>query len=407
MKSIFTASALLFIQATIDLSAAPTEIVTFDSIPTRVRSQNPELSAARFRIDEATGRAEQAGRLANPTLDTGISRHTRQNEGSAEIGLTQQFPLTHRLKLEKEIGATEIQAAEAEVKNVERLLIAEARGEFVKIVAIRERKILLTQQQQLAAELAAFISEKSKQGEVSALDAAQASIASLQLTAQERLLDTEETTALGKLRPLLGIEPQTGVTLSGNPSSLDLPKNPDIQRADLTAAQLQLRASESGIALEQAKRREDISASVFAAGERSEDAPGGIGNETLIGFKLSIPLPFWNNNQGRIDTAVAARNRKEQEIKALTDQIRHESATAVTEMQQWTTLVTELEEKLIPLAREQTGLLEKAYKEGQGDLQHVLNSRQQTLELLASKIDATREFHLANIRLLAALGTGI
>lgn len=398
------AIALLCLFAAHPLTASPSEILSFESISSRIRNHNPELAAARFRIDEAVGLAKQSGRLSNPSLESGISSSTHANEGNIEIGITQKFPLTNRLRIEKEISATEIQAAEAEVKNIERILISDAHQEFVKILAIRERKLLLKQQQELAVELAEFISEKSKQGEISPLDAAQAKLASLQLTTQERLLNTEETAALGKLRPLLGIAPETAVTLSGNPSSMAASKNTSIERPDLAAAKLHLRATESSIALEQANRREDIAASFFAAGERSEDAPNGFDNETIIGFKLSIPLPLWNNNQGKIDTATARRNRKEQEVKALANQITHESNTALTEIRQWAALITELEDKLLPLAKEQTDLLEKSYKQGQGNLQLVLNSRQQTLELLASKIDATREFHLANIRHQASRG---
>lgn len=137
---------------------------------------------------------------------------------------------------------------------------------------------------------------------------------------------------------------------------------------------------------------------MFAAGERSEDAPNGLENESIIGFKASIPLPFWNNNQGKIDAANARRNRRDQEVKALANHIDHETQTALTEMRQWAALISELNDKLLPLAKEQTDLLEKAYREGQADLQTVLTSREQTLELLATQIDATREFHLANIR---------
>ncbi len=403
----FNLTALIYLITAHALIAAPSEILSFESISSRVRNQNPELAAARFGIDEAVGLAKQSGRLSNPTLDTGLSHNTRSAEGNVEIGLTQKFPLTNRLKIEKEISATEIQAAEAEVKNAERLLIAEARMEFVKILAIRERKNLLKQQQELATQLTEFISEKTKQGESSPLDAAQVKLAALKLTSQERQLSTEETAALGKLRQLLGIAPQTAVTLSGNPSGISVPKDSSIQRPDLTAAKLQLRAAETGITLEQANRKEDISLSVFAAGERSEDAPNGLENDSIIGFKVSIPLPFWNNNQGNIDAANARRNRKDQEVKALANHINHETQTALTEMRQWAALISELNEKLLPLAKEQTDLLEKAYREGQTELKAVLTSREQTLELLATQIDATREFHLANIRHQASRGGGL
>ena len=404
MKYTLIAFPLLYLSATHTLIAAPQEILSYESIPSRVHHDNPELVAARFRIDEALGLAKQSGLLSNPTLDTGLSHNSRTAEGSIEIGITQKFPLTNRLKIEKEISSTGIQAAEAEVKNVERLIIAEARQEFVKVLAIQERKSLLKQQQNLATELANFITEKSKQGEISPLDAAQAKLASLKMISQERQLSTEETAALGKLRPLLGLTPETKVTLSGNPSGKTQPNNTSIQRPDLTSAKLQLRAAETGILLEEANRREDVGLSLFAAGERTEDAPNGLENETILGFKLSIPLPFWNNNQGKIDVANARRNLKNQEVKALANQIEHEAHTALNEMRQWSALINELNEKLLPLAKEQTDLLEKAYREGQADLQAILNSRDQTLELLATQIDATREFHLANIRYQAASG---
>ena len=404
MKYTLTASALLYLIATHPLIAAPQEILSYESISLRVHHDNPELAVARFRIDEAVSIAKQSGRLSNPTLDTGMSHNSRTSEGSIEIGITQKLPLTNRLKIEKEISSTQIQAAEAEVKNIERLIIAEARQEFVKVLAIQERKSLLKQQQDLATELANFVTEKSKQGEISPLDAEQAKIASLKIINQERQLNTEETAALGKLRPLLGLRPETEVILSGNPAGISLKNNISIQRSDLTSAKLQLRAAETVILLEEANRREDIELSLFAAGERNEDAPNGLENETIVGFKLSIPLPFWNNNQGNIDAANARRNRKNQEVKALANQIEHEAHTALTEMRQWAALITELNDKLLPLAKEQTDLLEKAYREGQVDLQAVLNSRDQTLELLANQIDATREFRLANIRHQTASG---
>jgi len=389
------------------LLAEPSEILSFESISSRVLSHNPELAAARFRIDEAVGIAKQSGRPSNPTLDTGLSHNTRSSEAIAEIGITQKFPLTNRLNIEKEISATEIQAAEAEVHNVERLLIAEARQEFVRILAIRQRRNLLKQQQELSTQLTEFISNKSEQGEISPLDAAQAKLSSLKLTSQQYQLGTEETAALGRLRPLLGIAPQTAVILSGNPSGMSAPNTHSIHRPDLTAAQLQLRAAETGIALEHANRREDVELSLFVAGERSEDAPNGMENESMVGFKLSIPLPFWNNNQGNIDAATARRNRKDQEVRALANHIHHETQTAMTEMRQWASLISELHDKLLPLAKQQTELLEKAYREGQTDLQTVLTSREQTLELLATQIDATREFHLANIRLQTSRGGGL
>ena len=387
---------LLF--APVCLTAQPVEILTYESISSRVRHGNPILAAARYRIAEALGRMTQSGRLSNPTLETALDHSVQSAEGRIEIGISQKFPLTNRLELEKEIGLKEVEAAEQEVRNVERLLVAEARTEFVKVLSIRERRELLGKQKALAGELATFISEASERGEISSLDAAQARLAALRITTEERRFDTEETTTLGQLRPLVGLAPGTPIQLSGNLPPLAIPSATSIDRPDLAALKKETAAANTTIALQQALRKDDIEASVFAAGERTEDAPEGLENEGIIGLKLKIALPFWNDNQGNIDAATARRDRKLKETEALTTGIRHETNTALTEMRQWSAIITELDATLLPLAKEQTDLLEQAYRQGQGDLQSVLSSREQTLELQASRLDATREFRLARIR---------
>ncbi|MFD2256522.1 TolC family protein [Luteolibacter algae] len=400
--SIFT--TLICLSASGLLQAEPVEILSFESIPGRIRHSNPTLSAARFRINEALGKLKQSGRLSNPSLETGLDHNVRSAEGRVEIGISQKFPLTNRLALEKEISLAEVDAAEAEVRNVERLLIAQAREEFIKALSIRERMKLLEKQRSLASELASFISDASERGEISTLDAAQARLAALRLTTEERRLEAEEIAVLGILRPLVGIDATAKIKLSGSPPPIALPANAVQKRPDLAAARHGLIAAGNEIALEQAKRRDDLEATIFAAGERTEDAPDGLENEGIIGFKLSIPLPFWNDNQGNIDAATARRDRKAQELNALLRDIHHEAQSQLAMMKQWQTLIDELDDQLLPMAEEQTSLLEEAYRQGQGDLQSVLASREQILELLASRLDATREFQLARIRYQTALG---
>ncbi len=398
----FALVACLYIS---DLSfAEPVEILSYESIPSRIRHGNPTLAAARFRINEAIGRMNQSGRLSNPSVEAGIDHNIQSAEGKIEVGFSQKFPVTNRLALEKEITLAGVEAAEQEVRDVERLLIAEARQEFVRVLSIRERMDLLIKQKDLSNELADFISGAAERGEISSLDAARARLTVLTLTTEERRLQADESAALGRLRPLVGIAPEDGVKLSGNAPPITIPSSNSIERPDLNAARINLNAAGTGIALEQARRRDDVEASIFAAGERTEDAPDGLENEGIIGFKLSIPLPFWNDNQGNIDAATAIRNRKEKEVAALQRDIMHESATALAEMRQWGALISELNDKLLPLAKEQTDLLEKSYLEGQGDLQSVLTSREQTLDLRASRLDAMREFQLARIRYQAAVG---
>lgn len=388
------------------LHAESSVVVTLSSVGDRIRSQNPDLSAARLRIQEAMGRAAQSGRLPNPEIETSFEHNTAFREGRFEVGFSQRFPVTGRLRQEKEISATEIQAAEAEVREVERAIAASAREGVVKILAVRERRSLLKQQVELANQFSKFLADIAAKGEGSAIDAGQAKLEANGLALELRRIDAEETSLSGALKPLLGMKPGDSLVVSGSLPAAGLPaaSSDPSRRPDYQIARLEEKSAEQGIALERMKRREDIEGGFFAAAERTEDAPTGYENEGVVGVRFKFPLPFWNKNEGAIREAEAKTLRKKKETDALAANIRLEAEAARAEMVQWADMLREIEEKLLPLAEEQAALAETTYRNGQGEIQSVLRSREKRLELSASRLDALREFHLARVRHEAALG---
>jgi cobalt-zinc-cadmium efflux system outer membrane protein len=388
------------------LIAEPSVVVTLGSIGDRIRAQNPDLAAARLRIQEALGRMNQSGRLSNPDLDTSFEHNSRFREGKLEIGFSQRFPVTGRLQLEKDVSLTELKASEAEVREVERLIIAKAREAVVKVLATRQRRELLREQVGVSKEFANFLSEIAAKGEGSALDSGQAKLEATSLSMEIRQLDASETALVGELKPLLGMRPGESLSVSG---SLPIPSLPSVavdpaRRPDFQAAKLNAQAAAQGVALEQARRYDDVEGGLFAAAERTEDAPEGYENEAIIGLRFKIALPFWNKNEGAIQEAEARKERTEKEAIALGRGIRLEAEAARAEMAEWTRMVSEIDSTLLPLADEQSKLAEDAYRNGQGEIQSVLRSREKRLQLSAAKLDALREFHLARVRHESALG---
>lgn len=387
------------------LSAEPAIIVSLTSISDRIRAQNPDLAAARLRIQEALGRMRQAGRLANPEISTEFDHNTRFREGKFEVGVTQRFPITDRLRLEKEISLTELKASEAEVREIERQLIGQAREIVVKIIATRQHRELLREQSGVFQEFADFLAAAVEKGEGSALDAGQAKLEARSLMLEIRQLDAAEVALVGELKPLLGMRPGEPIHVGGTLPEPTLPHtavNPS-RRPDFQAAQLGAIAAGQGVTLEQARRYEDVEAGFFAAAERKEDAPHGYNNEGIVGVRLKIALPFWSKNEGAIQEAEAKKIRKQKEAIALSRGIRLEAEAAIAEMAEWAQLIAEINATLLPLADAQTQLAEATYRDGQGEIQIVLRSREKRLHLAASRLDALREFHLARVRHQTAL----
>lgn len=402
----FSGIAICALLGTLPLEAAPAPVVTLSNVRDLIRQHHPGIFAAQLRIREAVGRSLQAGRLANPELETSLERQPSSNDHRVEIGLSQAFPVTDRLRLEKEVSAAAIHAAEAEVREVERRAVAHAKGIVIEILANQAKQELVRRQASLAAELAGHLTAAADRGEASALDAGQARLARSRLELDERRNAADRIRLLGELRPLIGMATGTSFIVSGTlpqPSVATATVDPT-RRPDYQSASIEEEAAARRIALEQARRYEDVEAGLFAARERTEDIPAGYADETLIGLRLKFPLPLWNRNEGAIREAETVRDRKKSERTALATAIRIEADTAAAEMRQWADLLDDIRKTLIPMADEQITLTEQAHRNGQASIKDLLNSRENQLELSSSAIDALREFHLARVRHETALG---
>lgn len=387
------------------LAAEPALVITRENLADRIRGQNPNLAAARLLVDEAVGRMKQAGRLENPDLEIGFEHNHRFTEKSFELGLSQKFPVTRRLTLEKKLGATEVRAAATEIREVENQLIGEARAALVRVLALRERRQLLERQTEVSTQLADFISEVAKKGEASVIEAGQARLEASQFTTESRQLAAEQRRAVGELKPLLGMRPGETLHVSGGLPGLDVPEGADAGgRPALEVARLAVIAAEQEIALEHSRRYGDLTAGFFAAAERVVDAPEAAEKEAIVGFRVTIPLPLWDKNEGNIEAAEAKARRRRKEVLALREGILLEAEAARDEMLEWAKLASQIENELLPQAAEQTDVSERAWRNGQSDLLTVFRAREQRLELAAARLDALKQFQLARVRYQTALG---
>jgi len=380
-------------------------VITLNSIGDRVRAQNPDLGAARLRIGEALGRQVQSGRLSNPELNIDVSHDPRFRERGAQVGFSQRFPITNRLTIEKRVSAIELKAAEAEVREVERGIIAEARQGVVRVLAVRQRRTLIEKQIELSNEFSSYLGEAAKKGEGSSLDAGQARLEAASLALEQRQLAASEVAEIGALKPFLGVRPGEALYVSGPlpepivpQADADPTKRPDYQAAVLNA-----QAARQSIELERVKKYEDVSAGVFAGANRTEDAPNGYDTEGLLGIRLSIPLPLWNKNEGAVMEARARSERIEKEASALSRTIRLEAGSAKAEMEEWAKLLSEVGSDLLPQAEAQAKAAEDAFRQGQGEIQTVFRAREKRIQLAGARLDALREFHLARVRYESAL----
>lgn len=378
--------------------------ITLASVPGQVARSNPDLIAARYILDEAQGRHLGAGRRINPEIEISGRRMTAGREAGFSVGLMQKFPITARLRLEKAVTAAQIAAAQAEVADKQRMFTAEAETMTVRILAMRGEIGIAERQASLAEKLTEFAAARAAADE-SAIDAAQMRLeARTQRNSIRRRL-AEIVAMVEMLKPMLGLSAVDSLEIAGllPPAGTPNAESPRDARPDIQAALHRVSAAGHSVGLAKARKWDDFSAGLMVNRSRTMDEPMGLEDETMIELQLSIPLPFWNKNEGEIAETTATHRRAQAEVAALRLKARSEVSAALNEMERLLPFVTENTSQLLPMAMQQIERVREAYSNNKASLQDVLRARDQLLVVEMNTVEGLRDFHLARVRWKAAV----
>lgn len=379
-------------------------VVSESSLGSLIRTYNPNLRAARKLIIEASARLQAAGLRSNPSVEIEFQTST-DFEPFLTAGISRRFQRTNRLVLEKRVSAPLVDAARAEVRDVERLLIGEARKQLISVKFQGAKMEILREQKENADKLATFIAESAARGELSLLEVPTAEIEAQRLSTQIEQTKIKRELAIAKLKPLLGLTPTSSVKIGMTLLPADLPllqASVPENRPDLVAARFTAQSASENIALARASGIPDYQLGVFAGLGLEDDAPEGHESQGIIGVRFSMPLGKDPRTPGVVREAHAQRSRLDLTTAALRKTILAEIRAAHSEMAAWEKLIQRIQSELMPKATKNTSQVRAAYDKGQVPLQDVLRAREQELALRLSELEATKSFHEARARYLTA-----
>lgn len=379
--------------------------MTAESAGNLAKTQNPDLRAARALVVEAEARKRTTGRLANPELESEVAGG-EDFEGRVAVGVTQRFPITSRLRLERELSALDVEKAKLEIQDKERLIALAARKAYYDLAAVRESIRITQRQTQASGELARQFTKSVADGLGSQLDAQQAELAAESSRAAEETLKVDEIEALARLNGLLGLPAGNQIATK---ESLELPRalpkqRPLGVRPDLLLADLAVKTGSTDVSLAKASRWDDFGVALFVEGERFRDEPEGIEPEALIGARFSIPLPFWQNGSGKVAEKQAAHERMNQQLEALQISVKNEIASTYQSMSIRYQAAERSGKKLVLSAKKQVADLEAAYGRAESDIQALFRARERLAEIELSALAARKNYFVTYSAWLASLG---
>ena len=325
--SLARAAALAFISA-MGLAPIPAQALSLATVESLAMQHNPSLAAARQGIAIARGLARQDRLWPDPRLNvSGGTGNALGSPGefSTRVLLTQPIPLTSRIARHAAVGRSGVREAYArlqtrvwQVRGLVALAYARWRSATRAVIEVTH---LITSEQVLMH----LVATQVRAAQISPVGASGVQL----LGAQARLLRetwrTRRHEAKAALIALIGYRPP-------RPWSVPRPlrwRAPALavalaHRADLRLAKADRRYRQSVRRYQRARRLGWMTIGAGVALDRQ--VLQGVPPQPIdrsIELSASLPLPFWNRNQGNRSAAAAQVVQAQARVRALRWHIRH------------------------------------------------------------------------------------
>jgi cobalt-zinc-cadmium efflux system outer membrane protein len=392
-----------FFSLIVILATMPVFGISLESTIQIALTNNRELQSAHYTVWKAKGRLAQAGKWPNPELElSGMSDVVFRNEGAGAYtaGLTQTFPLTARLSLAQESARMDVLRALREIRNRERLLIAEVRATSIEILASQARVNTLEDLLEAAQKTFSLTAERLAAGQGSLPEK------SLSLVEQRRIANELDSThliqnlALIKLKTLLGLGASDPLELSGTLESaiqilspLSSPKS--IYRPDVDLLTLEEQKNDIEIALARAEAWEGIRLGIQYAYEQNMDEPEGLGTDNFLGLAVSIPLPVWDQKKGAVEERTALRDETRARLRAAKLDIENSLASALRRVSLLRSRLAAFDIQTLEPVSKSVEEISAAFETGRMDIRDLFSVREKLGALRLERITLQSQLALA------------
>lgn len=388
---------------------APAYALTVEEAVQQALMNNPDIRTLRLEETTANGRLEKALLffINNPTLGGYYSKKDiPAEEGTGKFNnygfnLSQEFEIAGQRGARIGVAEKELARVNADIKDKERILIADVKTAFTKVLTGKKKSGLAREIVQLNEELLGYTKIKFQAGEVSGLEVNLSEVELSKAKKELLLSEREFREALLVLQGFIGISPDMALTLQGDLPS-DLPMMPDrdlkealSRRPDAKATVFELERDQSALKLAEKQVIPNITLAGFYDRDERRNA---------VGIESSIPLPLFDRKQAEKKEAYAKAEGAKIKSDGLKKTIEREVEQAFSAL---ATAIEELsifKKEIIVKAAENLNLLNLAFKEGKVGFFAVRLAQKDTIEAQFAYIEAQTRMQLALIAIEKAIG---
>jgi cobalt-zinc-cadmium efflux system outer membrane protein len=393
--------------AAADRPLAAVELTLEEALRTAAE-RSPRLPGACAEIAQAQGRLRQSRLFPfNPILGVEAARRHGLGDSSStdrSVSLSQEIEIAGQRGRRVAAAGAELSSRDAAYRRERQVLAADVRTAYAEAVLGRDLLRIQEQDTELARHFAAYATRRFEAGAASQIESnfARAALgraerelllaAAAYREAQARLA---ESIGLGAVRPIapVGEAPMPEADL---PPLEPLLRTALEIRPDLAALRHAVVAAEGRRRLAGSEALPNMDVEAFYGREE--------GGTRLAGVGVSVGIPVFNRNQGRVLEAVAERAGVEAEVSAAALAVERELVAAHARLAAAVTSATGLREAVVGSLDENLELLERSFDVGKIGATELVLFRRDLVEGRRDYIQALADAWQARISLDLAVG---
>jgi cobalt-zinc-cadmium efflux system outer membrane protein len=366
--------------------AQPASVLTLEQAQALAASKSFAVTAAQREVDANDGAVHQAGAWRNPELKAWVEDTQRATRTTTA---TVDFPIELGGKRSARLSAADLarDLAQAELGNVRAGLRADVVRAFFGVLVAQERVALTADSADLAVRGADAIGKRVAAGKVSPVDETRARVdqANAQLEAAEAMAELQsarQTLAAlwGDSELLFGAARGDIELMPARATVSELAKELDSSPGLLTS-RIEVARRRALVDVERSKGVPDLTVSVGAIRDNELGR-----TQAVVG--ISVPLPFFDRNQGATYEALKRAEKASDEYQAARIRLLTELQQASNQLGVAGASARTLKSTVLPAAQQAYDAATKGFKAGKFGFLDVIDAQRSLLQARARYLTA-------------------
>lgn len=373
-------------------------------------TQNPDIQAARKRMEALAHQVPVAGSLDDPMLNVTAQPQqvqTAAGQQEAIVAASQKVPWLGKLGTRAGVAESQVNVARAQLAAVELATIAKVKRAYYELYFIQQTIAVTEAEQKLLVDIRAIADSLYKTKQTNQQDVLRADVEVANIESELIRLRQQLASGQARLARLLHISPQTGVLAVENLPAEQAPRDLDALQRLAIAARPELHAQLAAIerdrrAVELARLQYKPDVTVgfsWIDVSRAGISPVANGQDALL-LTAGMNLPVYRRRlDASLRSAEALAVSSARQYDALRDGTLEEVTDLFAQARSQQDLLTLFREDILPKARQTLAVSSRAYRVGEVDFLQLIDNWQELLryEVSYRRLEASLRQTLAEL----------